>query len=235
VRFSKEGPLNFGIVVHNKAHTIYRSAALGREGLADIADYLQKRNLPFPKTIIHMNKEGYRWALFTPSNFAVEEHQESLRYGFEYFHSFRYDYSTYLEGHNPYNASVNVNRSRYFEGDAKKVFGFNETYEIKGGMDSFYRILDIILQSEGPVLFHCTGGHHRTGMIAMAIRYLQGGDWREGEYEADVWGPNILVNAAKYEYFLHNKNFFRRLNLEFIDRWAQDPLFEVYRTRYQAS
>lgn len=232
-QFSAGGPHNFGVLVRNSAHTIYRSAALGSEGLADISKYLKAKKLPFPKTIIHMNSDGYKRSFFHPTLFAIEEQQQSARYGYKFYHSFRTDYYTYLAGENPYEVHKNINHKKRLNAEALVLFGFDEEAIVDGGIDAFYRILDLVLGSEGPVLFHCTGGRHRTGMIAMAIRYLQGGEWRKGSYRSLLVKRDL--NAAQYEYMHHNPVYIRTQNFDFIDRWSKDPLFEKYEELFQES
>lgn len=226
--FSKaDGPDNFGVLVHNDQHTIYRSGALGKRGLARVWKYLDEHDLPRPKTVIHMNRQGYGHII----DFAIEEYKARQAYGFEFYHSYRYPFRTYLDGHDPYRPTGDIDRPVYLTKEAETLFGFRTDGKPDGGMDAFYRILDLILSANGPVLFHCTGGMHRTGMVAMAIRYIQSPVWRVGSYRR----RGKILNAAQYEYTLHNPIFFRAENLEFVDQWALDPQFLEYVTRYRDS
>lgn len=102
--------------------------------------------------------------------------------------------------------------------------------EIFGDMDAFYRVLDLVLNGDQPVLFHCTGGRHRTGMIALAIRYLQGGAWREGKYIGPL--RHQYLNKAQYEYYKHNALQLLPRNLNFIEAWSQTAAFGEYFNQY---
>lgn len=218
-QLSKGGPRNFGLLVNNSYYQIYRSAALGRSGLHDLEKHLKKEGLPFPKTIIYMNHDGYKKTRLRSKLFALEELEASKDYGFEYFHSFRRDYSTYLDTYDPSNPKKDVNKRKYIDEILPEM-------QIFGDMDAFYRVLDLVLNSEQPVLFHCTGGHHRTGMVALAIRYLQGGAWREGKYIGPL--RRQYLNKAQYEYYKHNTVQFESRNLDFIEAWAQTAAFGEY-------
>jgi hypothetical protein len=46
--------INFGVVIQNDDYTIYRSAHLGKVGMRHLSKYLDRHELPFPKTIIYM-------------------------------------------------------------------------------------------------------------------------------------------------------------------------------------
>jgi hypothetical protein len=164
------------------------------------------------------------------SLFAIEEYEESQKYGFEFYHSFRRDYPTYLDTYNPFKPKENVYKRKYLNDTAIAYFGYWPEATLDGGMDAFYRVLDLVLESKEPILFHCTGGHHRTGMIALAIRYLQGGAWREGDFQGPLSRQHL--NKAQYEYYKHNPFLFENDNLDFIEAWAKTPEFAEYYELY---
>lgn len=182
-----EGAYNFGVVVKNDRYQIYRSAALGEEGL----EYVSKQHLPFPKTIVYLNKEGF--------NFAKEEKALQKKFGYEYIH-------VYLDGHAP-------------------------------NKEDFFKVLDIILDpSRQPVLFHCYGGRHRTGMMAMALRYIQGGEWVNGPKRRKFVFPRMRspeLNPAEYEYAEFNSALFRYTNVQYIRSFSQDAGFRQLVKTYQ--
>lgn len=222
--------INFGVVVDNEKYSIYRSAKLGDGGLEKLKDHLDEEGRAFPKTIIYMNKSGYRF----PFYFAVDEYKESIKnpdYGFfKFYHSFG-DLRTYVDGENPYFPSTNID-SRFALGfKAKKYFQLQDD-AIDGGMDTVMTVLELILNPKHqPVLFHCFGGLHRTGMMAMVMRYLQGGFWVDGP---KVKSHDLFLNPAQFEYAKFNPRMFREENINFINQFSADQRFLDLKAKYGA-
>ena len=69
-----------GVLVYNSKFQIYRSGALGKRGLRKVKSYLQKRSMLFPKTIIYMNKAGYKF----PFYYALDEYHLQKKYGLNF-------------------------------------------------------------------------------------------------------------------------------------------------------
>ncbi len=220
--------LRFGVVIKNQSYAIYRSAALGKSGLKHLSKMLSDENLPFPKTIISMNKLGYAF----PFYYAIKEYKASLsgRYGeFEYFHTFGKG-RTYIDGQNPYYASKNIDLPINLGPIGSRYFSLGDK-EIDGDMNAVMRVLSLVLNPDRqPVLFHCYGGLHRTGMIAMILRYLQGGFWVDGP-KYNYHG--MKLNPAQYEYAKFNPHMFRKNNIEFIEKFSKDPIFLALQKQYQ--
>ena len=227
---------NFGVVKLNSTYQIYRSEILGKTGLNAVLSHLKKNKLPAPKTIIYMNDAGYS----DKDLRAVEEYQAKQSLGFEFFHSFGYDYRTYLDGTNPSKPSEDIDDANLLGAAAKDAFGVIVDPAKDGGEDAFMRILDVVLDpSKQPVLFHCLGGSHRTGMVALALRYIEGDAWLKGSFPVRV--PPIFrkqdLNQAQYEYHLQlrNKLLFRDSNLRFVeDFFTNNPVGEDYIKKYRA-
>lgn len=220
--------IKFGVVVKNSDYLIYRSSALGKHGMKHLNNILEQHDLPFPKTIIYMNKQGYAFPLY----FAIKEYKlsESEKYGpFDFFHSFGKP-RTYVDGHNPYYPSEIIDSRRYLGPVGKRYFSYGDG-KVAGGVDTVLNILKLVLDPERqPVLFHCMGGIHRTGMIAMALRFIQGGYWVEGP-KTEKWG--MQLNPAEYEYYKYNPVLFRKKNIEFIEQFSRDPRFLALQEQYQ--
>lgn len=225
---------NFGVVKLNSTYQIYRSEILGRKGLDAVLDHLKKNKLPAPKTVIYMNTDGYSGKDLR----AMEEYQAQKPLGFQFFHSFGYDYRTYLDGKNPSKPSEDIDSGDYLGDLAKGTFGEINDPSNDGGEDALKRILNVVLDpTKQPVLFHCLGGHHRTGMIAMVLRYIEGGDWLKGSFSVRV--PPFFrkqeLNQAQYEYYLHNKLLFLGVNLRFVENFfAQNQESQEYVNKYRA-
>lgn len=228
--------LNFGILINNQTHQIYRARRLGDDGLQALKIYLEKKNLPFPKTIIYMNDEGYEpWPTLT---FAMEEFHAQQQYGFKFYHSYDFGYRTYLDGDNPYFAHKDIDK-RFHVAAIEQNFGPLDTEankHVDGDMAAFDRIMSVILNPDNqPVLFHCWGGRHRTGMVAMAIRYIQGGKWLETRTQPLKFksGKKLMVNHAVFEYTRHNLTKIRRENFDFIKQFSEDVRLQALRQQYQ--
>ena len=227
--FSPRGPLNFGLIINNKQYTIYRSKHLGTDQTKKLWSYLADNGLPIPEMVIHMNRHGFKRRFPSFSHFALQEYHLSYKYGYTFYHPFHYPYRTYLDGKNPYKPRKNIDGNKYLGSKARQLFGTINHPGLDGGIDAFMRIMHLILNSDQPVLFHCTGGRHRTGMVAMALRYLQGGEWIHGpkrKVTVNIFGPTLELNPAQYEYYLHNKTLFRRDNIRFIERFSHDMRFQ---------
>jgi hypothetical protein len=219
--------INLGIVVKNDTYTIYRSAALGYRGTKHLSKYLEAHDLPFPKTIIHMNSAGYVFPLY----FAIHEYKLSLseKYGaFDFFHSFG-NLRTFVDGQNPYYPRHNIDTAQYLGPIGRRHFEYHDD-AIDGGVDAFLEVMDLVLDpARQPVLFHCLGGLHRTGMIAMALRFIQGGYWVDGPKTRK---HGLDLNPAEYEYSKFNPIFFRKNNIKFIRAFRNDPRFIELQERY---
>ena len=113
---------------------------------------------------------------------------------------------------------------------ARKLFSLKNHPEPDGDLIAFKRVLELVLDpGNQPVLFHCFGGKHRTGMIAMAIRYLQGGDWVNGK---KTFFRGLELNPAQYEYLKYNRLFFRKENIKFIERFTKEDYFSFLKEKY---
>jgi hypothetical protein len=224
---------NFGVVKMNSTYQIYRSEMLGSEGLKAVSEGLRENKLPFPKTIIYMNTNGYS----NKDLRAMEEFREKDFYNYSFFHSFLYNYRTYLDGKNPYEPNEDIDAKNYLGDEAKDEFGVVSDKTLDGGVDAFARILDVVLDpSKQPVLIHCLGGRHRTGMTALALRYIEGGEWLKGSHSVRLppYTKSVTLNNAQYEYYKHNTLMFRFDNLKFIDTFfAKDPLADRYISRFR--
>jgi hypothetical protein len=202
---------NFGILAAQAPYFIYRSAELGNDGLREVSTYLNQKGMPFPKTIIYMNAEGYSFPLY----FAIQEYNAQAKYGFQFFHSFGTP-RTYLDGQDPYNPTDIIDRRRYLGPIGRRYFKYGDG-KVTGGIDNLVLILNKILDPNNqPVLFHCLGGLHRTGMVAMLIRTIQGMPWKD------------IVD----EYHEYNRLFPRENNIEFVEKFQSDPRFIEIRDKY---
>jgi len=78
----------------------------------------------------------------------------------------------------------------------------------------FLQALEIVFDSANyPLLFHCQGGKHRTGMLSMAIRKGLGGKWNipvkfyiNHDLEIKLYPKDadfIAENLGEYEYFTY--------------------------------
>lgn len=253
VPFDSTDPLNLGVVVNNDKYTIYRSKALGRRGVLELYSHLQQLDLPFPKRVIFMNKEGYRSYFggglfsqyshyFTGMNYFAYEQAEVFRHfpqdlQVAFFHPL--NSRVYLSGQNPLEDMVAINIERVADPHIIDYFS-PDYFSIIGTRSNFFRVLELILENKEPSLFHCTGGLHRTGMIALAIRNLQGNLWTKkfahpvavkvGLLQRTV----LLRNLAEVEYYMHNQLQFREKNILSMRTLAYQPEFQNLQKKYRS-
>lgn len=209
---SKASDYNFGVVVNNSNYTIYRSSALGIKGINFLKGHLKKKGLPFPKTIVYMNHHGR-------TGFVKEEISLQKKYGYTFHHPWG-STKTYLDGEDPRYPRKDVDKDGVLDGD----------------VEDFYRIVDIILDPNNqPVLFHCLGGRHRTGMVNLALRYIQEGNWVHGPKKRKFVFPrmSVVLNPAEREYVEHNVVLFRLSNVKFIRSISKTDRFAELREKYQ--
>jgi hypothetical protein len=242
----KKNSLNFGVVVYNNSYQIYRSKWLGKKGLEKLSQLLHEKNLPFPKTIIYMNKTGYKSLLdfdvyaFYGGDFALEEHALQKKYGFRFLHSFDYPYRTYLDGHNPFEPRSDIDKKNRLNRKALNIFGADPGDGPDGDTVAFRRILEAVLDTANqPVLFHCWGGRHRTGMVGMVLRYMQGGHFTrplaDSSTAFDRRGkPMKAGNMAQLEYFHYTRGPGNAIseNISFIEQYVETEAFREFRERY---
>ncbi|MBF0313997.1 MAG: tyrosine-protein phosphatase [Oligoflexia bacterium] len=209
--------LNFGVVKYNEDYQIYRSAYLNAYRMEALQEHLQQQKLKPPKTIIYLHKMGYH--LWQPrGRFARDEMRLQDDFQYKYYHHKGEALDTYISGKNP------------LQGDGSNY-------------EKFKNILKIILDKENqPVLFHCMGGMHRTGMVAMALRYLEGGAWVDNTIDAKAGSSSLLealgiasLNRAQYEYYSHNPRKFRSKNLQFIEEASKRSDFKILQQKHAAS
>jgi hypothetical protein len=219
---------NFGIVLNSKKYQIYRSSSLGKKGVNELWAYMNANKLLTPKTIIYMNDEGYK-VRFTSEDFALQEYALQEEYGFKMFHSFDYKNRTYLDGHDPYSPSEDIDLKNNLNSTAIKLFGSDPKDGVDGGLNAFKNILNITLDPlNQPVLIHCLGGKHRTGMVAMAIKYIQ------SENASDVVKNGSLIKTrAEVEYEKYAGSSVRSENIYFIRKFIKSDDFLSYVKKYR--
>jgi len=152
----------------------------------------------------------------------------------------------YFQFIDPISHNVYLEAKRKGEGSilGRYTDGFKMGTETRtGGREAFYEVLKQILTHHGAVDFHCKGGIHRTGMVGLMIRYLQGGEWTKEltqPFHTTAKRGNLLKkdlalqlrNEAEKEYRDHNPNNFRQENLQTIRELSQDSLFECLKTEF---
>lgn len=242
--------LNFGVIVYNSYFKIYRSAGFGKLGFQPLKQHLESKFLEIPKKVLYLNYFGFKpgfphsWLatkimvsegvqrisdfarksvgtpIYSYKNFAFDEDAMATK-DREFEFVYGGNRNVYLIGHNPL---VGRNEPMLFKDSSGKEV------RRRGNREALYEVLKEVLTAPYAVLTHCKRGYHRTGMLALMIRYLQGGNWIES-MGAD-YGNDKVTNLAEYEYSLHNPNQLRSENLRAIRQLAQDERFKCIRDRY---
>ncbi len=243
--------LRFGVLINNANYHIYRSKALGKSGFDALQDHLIRNDLPLPQVVIFTNKDGYKKRPFVHqinrfthayNNLSDFVLQEALLYrdlGIQFFHPLNAE--VFLPGHDPFLIQDELSwesqlsdASLFFFVDLLERLKFKPFYS---KTDNFFNVLNLILENKS-VLFHCTGGIHRTGMISMALRLIQGGSWIwEFPFPIVVFpgGKRVeLYNHAQVEYYLHNSHRYRPENILAVQKaFIEDPRFPQLVAKYR--
>lgn len=203
---------NLGVLADKAPYFIYRSSELGKHGLKMVKEQLDEKGLPFPKTIVYMNADGYAFPLY----FAIDEYKAQEQYGFTFYHSFGIP-RTYLDGEDPYFPTDMIDKGRHLGPIGRRYFKYGDG-KITGGINNLLVILNLVLDPKNqPVLFHCLGGIHRTGMVAMLVRVVQGClSWQEIVAEYHEFNPMLP----------------REKNIKFVERFIRDPRFIAIKEKY---
>lgn len=227
--------IRFGLVANSQDYQIYRSRRLGVRGLNLLEEKLKSNNLPFPKTIIFLNDEGYG----EKGRYAIGEYKASLEsdYGFKFYHTMGDDIQTYLDGTDPRNPSEDIDEKGVLSSlEGSELFSKNLRDDGNdGGMEDFYTILDIVLNPENqPVLFHCHGGGHRAGMVAMTLRHIQGILSEQSPTNLDPIDGIVPINEIEVEYHsFFERGHPRHENIEFIRWFVTTEKFQEYVEKYR--
>lgn len=96
-----------------------------------------------------------------------------------------------------------------------------------GNWRSLFNILDLILeQKEYPVVVHCYGGRHKTGVLSLGIRYLQDPAWLYGPTKK-VWVEHMMDDSFRQERLKSGAG-----ELESLERSKHKKLITSFRVRY---
>ena len=172
-----------------------------------------------------MNDEGYG----RKGNQIIEQLKLQKNYGFKLYHSYGETFSTYLDGNDPRIPKEDIDaKKNVTHKEASQLFRkpiFNKRGEKDGDVQDFIKILNLVLDREKqPVLFHCYAGKHRTGMVAMALRHIEGRltpQEIEKEYRDFATDLNILVGP-------------RQENIDFINWFIITPDFISIKEKYKS-
>ncbi|MFK7826652.1 MAG: hypothetical protein AB8G05_21100 [Oligoflexales bacterium] len=246
---------NFAVVLDRM---IYRSSLLGKKGMKEIWSNLKKNGVPRPKSIASIHVMGFGGV---GGNYNLEELEESKKQGLTFLHSYHYDkhLTVYMDGTDPSKIVENdphhgniyvqetVNRFIPDENIQKKLRiaeSIAENRHLSGDTEDFLQSIENIIDAPWPILIHCKGGRHKTGMFAIIFEYLAYKSAMKAEYSEDVsvpayknrfanwwsrghgslWqalfdGPfheHHLLRPAETNYAFHNSSVFRRKNIDFV-------------------
>ncbi len=142
--------------------------------------------------------------------------------------------NVFLDGENPLVASPET--AHFPDGNGGSVYR-------TGGHAAMYQVLEEILTSDQPVLFHCKAGIHRTGITGLMVRYLQGGIWTEATPKAGakesafymgvpIPGGVAYQNLAQLEYLQHNRVHFRSKNWRAVEALSHEARFQCLKEKF---
>lgn len=245
---------NFGVVLDGM---IYRSGKLGKSGMRDVINALEAATLPAPKSIASIHVMGFGGP---GGSYNLEELDESMARGITFLHSYHHDpgLTVYMDGtdpskiveDDPHHGNIYDPKTVALFLPDKKVrerLFVDQSMEknriILGDTQDFFQSIENMIDAPWPLLIHCKGGRHKTGMFSLVFEYLAwqsslnqlyGGNVSIPAYKnrfANWWGgkgsfwnflfggpfhvPNYLAPAEK-NYAKHNMSVFRRKNIDFI-------------------
>lgn len=246
---------NFAIVIDGM---IYRSSLLGKKGIKEVWDTLKNEGIARPKSIASIHVMGFGGV---GGSYNLEEIKESERRGITFLHSYHYDknLTVYMDGTDPSKIVENdphhgniytqetVNR---FIPDSKvqKQLKIHKSMEeqryLAGDTHDFLQSVENMIDAPWPLLIHCKGGRHKTGMFAIIFEYLAYRAAMKQEYSEEVvipayknrfvswwsrghgslWGAifggplheSHLLRPAETNYAFHNLSVFRQKNIDFV-------------------
>ena len=246
---------NFAVVLENM---VYRSSLLGKKGMREVWATLKKAGVPRPKSIASIHVMGFGGVGGT---YNLEELEEAEKKGITFLHSYHYNknLTVYMDGTDPSKIVENdphhgniyiqetVNRFIPDENIQKKLKidkSIAENRYLSGDTEDFLQSLENMIDAPWPILIHCKGGRHKTGMFAMVFEYLAYKSAMKAEYSEEIsipayknrfanwwsrghgnlWqvlfgGPfheNHLLRPAETNYAFHNLSIFRRKNIDFV-------------------
>lgn len=246
---------NFGVILDG---FIYRSKSLGKKGVEEVSKLFAEQNIIPLKSIASIHVMGFGGPY---GSYNLEEMAECEKREMTFLHSFHFDPSKtiFMDGTDP--SHVDESGSQHgniFKQDLfdefipdKKVQLSLRTKEIlasgrknRGDTMDFLTSLENLIDASWPILIHCKGGRHKTGMFAMIFQYLLDNlmmdprvahpiripayknrisDWwtqRAGftQIFAGDFYSKLNLAFAEEAYYVHNNGAFRLENLTFIRR-----------------
>ncbi len=246
---------------------IYRSRKLGSRGLETLLKVFRQEGQQLPRTVASIHVMGFGDS--KGGNYNIEEMDFCEKKKIFFMHSFHHQPKqwVYIDGTNPANIDINdpdhgnVFKSEVIERflPSQKVrdrlhidWSVNHKFVRDGNIDDFLSTLDNLIDAPWPLLVHCKGGRHKTGMIAMIFEYLL----RERQQVlthlhtvsvpifhnrierflnskemrfANLFGPlyqNFELRDEEMGYFHHNHSVFRWENIDFVRSFLAGRYFD---------
>jgi hypothetical protein len=245
---------NFAVVLEGM---VYRSKMLGRDGIDELSQELQRANQPAIKSIASIHVMGFGGL---GGDYNLQEISEAKARGITFLHTYAYDKSltVYMDGTDPSkiietdpdhgNIYDLATVTRFIpDPTVRSALGVDrsiaEKRVVMGDTHDFLQSIINMIDAPWPLLIHCKGGRHKTGMFALILEYLAFNEAMALDLKTDVsvplyrnrvarWfdkkgsffdiffgGPlyeHYQLHPAELRYFEHNKNVFREKNIDFV-------------------
>jgi hypothetical protein len=245
---------NFAVVLEG---LVYRSKNLGRNGIDELSKELHEANFPAIKSIASIHVMGFGGV---GGDYNLQEIATAKARGITFLHTYAYDKNlmVYMDGTDPSKIiETDPDHGNIYEPDTVNKFipdagvrrqlgvdrSMAEKRVVLGDTKDFLQSLSNMIDAPWPLLIHCKGGRHKTGMFSLIIEYLAFNEAMEMDFDTPVsvplyknrvarWLDNkggffdiffggklyqeINLHPAELRYFEHNKNVFREKNIEFV-------------------
>ena len=240
--FDQKQYYNFDIVIPG---LIYRSRHLGSKGLNWLYKIFESNHLNFLQSVASIHVYGYGsgkfkhklGSLIMPEYFNLyynlEEFQYCKKNQIEFLHTYHSDRNkfVYFDGEDPSEIPFSPHHGDIYRKATTDIYLTPESVElfnidlnhspVPGDTSDFLQTLQNLIDTPWPLLIHCKGGKHKTGMIAMIFQFLYLSHINSG-YKPDFY--SFESSPLYLSYITHAGHEPNKKNTDFVKRLLSGEL-----------